>query len=164
MIFRNHTNNIYYQCWKQMCCLIFYLFIWELLIFFQDSLMNKQHLFKIEIFFFFINVTYSWQIKVSFKIEYVWISFKKKKEKEKHVLTPNFWKVHKIFVTFPRILKKIRESKKSISIYFIYIYIYLYKHISHPLKVFFEVLPSGRRFRSIKCSSNRYKCIYIYLF
>ncbi len=143
--FRNHYNNIYHQCWKQMCCLIFYLFIWGLVIFFQDSLMNKQHLFKIYIFFF-INVTYSWQIKV-------WISFKKKKEKEKQLLNGSVsW----------RILKKgIRESKKSISIY---LYIYLYTHISHSLKVFFEVLPSGRTFRSIKCSSNRYKCIYIYFF
>ncbi len=32
---------------------------------------------------------------------------------------------------------------------------------SHPLKVFFEVLPSGRRFRSIKCSSNRYKFTFV---
>ncbi len=32
---------------------------------------------------------------------------------------------------------------------------------SHPLKFFFEVLPSGRRFRSIKCSSNRYKCTFV---
>ncbi len=32
---------------------------------------------------------------------------------------------------------------------------------SHASKGFFEVLPSGRRFRSIKCSSNRYKCTFL---
>ncbi len=32
---------------------------------------------------------------------------------------------------------------------------------SHPLKVFFEVLPYGRIFRSIKCSSNIYKFTFV---
>ncbi len=49
--------SYYYQCWKQLCCLMF---LWKpLCLFFQDSLINKFDLLMINIFFFKMEIFYN---------------------------------------------------------------------------------------------------------
>ena len=93
--FRNHSNIlIYYECWKQFCCLI-YLMNKRLkrTAFIQNKKKNSNNIYSNNIFSLlslFINLTHPCWIKVL-------ILFKKKKEKK--LLTPNYWPVVYIVIT-----------------------------------------------------------------